>query len=179
MVDFIPDLSLIEYFIFPGADGSSLILRSKQEVALSPERLVDSLAMGQARLVLPQLDCIASVMPHIRALYPDIHHMFLRMLAREDIRRFLDGLIDGDQVSGFLTAVAEKAAIDRCVERGIDSHKYLWNERYVNYCVVKWFGRHGRQNESLVHQEAGFLPVLDATIEQMNGIVDEFYLLVE
>ena len=178
MVDFIPDLSLIEYFIFPGANGSSLFLRSNQEVALSQERLIESLAMGQARLVLPQLDCIASVMPHIKTLYPEIHHIFLRMLAREDICRFLDGLIDGDQVTGFLTAVAEKTAIDRCVEQGIDSHKYLWNERYVTYCVMKWFGRHGRQNESLVHQ-VGFLPVLDETIEQMNGIVDEFYLLVE
>ena len=175
MVDFIPDLSLIEYFIFPGPNGSSFVLRSKQEVALSPEMLVESLASAQARLVFPQLDSIASVMPHISTLYPDIHHMFLRMLAREDIRHFLDGLTNGSQVSGFLTAAAEKAAIDRCVERGIDSHVYLWNEKYVDYCVVKWFGRHGRQNESRV----GFLPVLDETIEQMNGIVDEFYVFVE
>jgi hypothetical protein len=178
MVDFIPDLSLIEYFIFPGPNGSSLFLRRKQEFALSPERLVESLANAQARLVFPQLDCIASVMPQIRTLYPDINHMFLRMLAREDVRCFLDGLTNGGQVSGFLTAAAEKAAIDRCIERGIDSLAYLWNEKYVDYCVVKWFGRHGRQNESRVHQ-VGFLPVLDETIQQINGIVDEFYFFVE
>jgi hypothetical protein len=172
-------LRLANFLIFGDTNNTVLILRSKHDVPhIDFEWIQISIADGTVRIVNPRLDPIASAMPLITEYSTDYSQQLTRLLARLDFREFFDGLTDTSHLSGCLCAIVERSAITRCVDKGFHSHRHIWSKSLISQCVTIWFERYGQYSEARIHNH-GFFGIMLNSINQINRIVDEFFIVLE
>lgn len=178
-MDEIPDFALIRYVIFVDISETLFMIRPINDVGMSHEYLHVAIDQGRARVVHPPLETVASAMTQVLQQFPpSIPYLLMRILARMEIRGFFGGLTDTTQVTGVVTAVAEHAAIIRCMTTGIDSLRHLWNEAFVDSCILAWYRRY-RSIIDVRVQQVGFLQVLHETIQQIHSYIDTHFVALE
>lgn len=174
----IMQIRLANYFIFLDASHTILVLRSKSDIQhINSDWMRVSIADDIVRVVNPRLDPIAKNMQLIKEYSSDLHIFLLRLLARTEVRDFFGGLADTSHLSGCLCAVVERSAILRCVDKGFYTHRHLWSNSFIKQSTCVWFQRYGQYSEARIYNH-DFFTIMLHSIDQVHGIVDEFFVVL-